>query len=82
MSTHVVDWPRLIEAVEMACEIRDCSLRDVATAIGVSPSALTRMRQGSGLSADGLASLVAWLYPASMPTWIALSPSTSTPKEA
>lgn len=67
---YVVDWPRLVESVEIACEIRGCSLRDVATAIGVSPSGLTRLRQGNALSADGLASLVAWLYPASIPTWI------------
>lgn len=67
---HVVDWPRLIESVEIACEIRGCSLRDVAKAIGVSSSGLTRMRQGKALAADALASLVAWLYPASIPTWI------------
>jgi hypothetical protein len=75
VATHVVNWRRLIDAVEMASEIRDYSLRDVANAIGVSPSALTRMRQGQGLSADGLASLVAWLYPASVPTWIAAAPA-------
>jgi transcriptional regulator with XRE-family HTH domain len=74
VSAHVVNWPRLVDAVEMACEIRDCSLRDVATATGISPSGLTRMRQGNALSADGLASLVAWLYPASIPTWIIPAP--------
>lgn len=67
---HVVNWPRLIESVEIACEIRGCSLRNVGAAIGIAPSGLTRMRQGHALAADALASLVAWLYPASIPTWI------------
>jgi hypothetical protein len=33
-------------------------------------SGLTRLRQGKHLSADGLAALVAWLYPARIPNWI------------
>ncbi|CAL9606348.1 hypothetical protein SUDANB95_05497 [Actinosynnema sp. ALI-1.44] len=69
-TSHAVDWARLIESVDIACEVRGCSMRDVAAAIGVAPSSLTRMRQGQALAADGLASLVAWLYPASAPTWI------------
>lgn len=68
--THVVDWPKLAEALDMACEIRDASLRDVALELGISPSGLTRMRQGKHLSADAVAALVAWLYPQRIPTWI------------
>jgi transcriptional regulator with XRE-family HTH domain len=70
VNRHVVDWPKLCEALEMACEIRGMSLRDVATEIGISPSGLTRIRQGTHLSADGLAALVAWLFPSSVPLWI------------
>lgn len=67
---HVVDWPKLAEAIEMACDIRDMSLRDVAERIGISPSGLTRLRQGKHLEADDLAALVAWLYPQRIPHWI------------
>jgi transcriptional regulator with XRE-family HTH domain len=68
--THQVDWNKIADAVEMACEIRDMTLRDVAEEIGISPSGLTRLRHGKHLSADGLASLVAWLYPQRIPMWI------------
>lgn len=67
---HEVDWDRIADALEMACEIRDVSLRDVAEEIGISPSGLSRLRQGKHLSADALASLVAWLYPQRVPLWI------------
>ena len=70
MSRHVIDWAKIREALELACEIRDMSLRDVATEIGISPSGLTRLRQGQHLEADALASLVAWLFPRSFPIWI------------
>jgi hypothetical protein len=68
--THRVNWAALADALDMACEIRDVSLRDVATEIGISPSGLTRLRQGLHLSADGVATLVAWLYPQRIPHWI------------
>lgn len=68
--SHVVDWHKIEDALDMACEIRDVTLRDVAEQIGISPSGLTRLRQGKHLSADGLAALVAWLYPQRIPLWI------------
>lgn len=68
--SHRVDWHKIADAVEMACDIRDVSLRDVAEEIGISPSGLTRLRQGKHLSADGLASLVAWSFPTKVPVWI------------
>ena len=68
--THRVDWAKIVDAVEMACDIRDVSLRDVAEEIGIAPSGLTRLRQGKHLSANGLAALVAWLFPKNIPVWI------------
>lgn len=68
--THEVDWRKLADAVDMACEIRDMSAADAAHQLGISPSALTRLRQGKHLSADNLAALVAWLYPQRIPHWI------------
>jgi transcriptional regulator with XRE-family HTH domain len=65
-----VDWAKIADALEMACEIRNVSLRDVALEIGISPSGLTRLRQGQHLNADGLAALVAWLYPQRIPHWV------------
>lgn len=67
---HAVDWDRIADSVEMACQIRGVSLRDISEAVGISPSGLTRLRQGKHLSADGLAALVAWLFPRDVPFWI------------
>ena len=71
---HVVNWGRVADSLELACEIRDVSLRDVAEQCGIPASGLTRLRQGKHLSADGLAALVAWLYPARIPNWIQEGP--------
>jgi hypothetical protein len=68
--TYVVDWPKLAEALDMACEIRNMTLRDVADELRIAPSGLTRMRQGKHLSTDAVAGLVAWLYPQRIPIWI------------
>ncbi len=68
--SHRVDWDKIADSLEMACEIHDMSLRDVAEHIGIAPSGLTRLRQGKHLSADGLAALVAWMYPKRIPPWI------------
>lgn len=67
---HVVDWDALTAALEMACDIRACSLRDAASAMGISPSGLSRLRHDKALSGDGLAALVAWLFPGKVPNWI------------
>lgn len=68
-----VDWPRLILALDLAQELRDgLSDHDAAEQIGIAPSGICRLRAGKALSADGLAKLLAWLYPASRPTWIAV----------
>lgn len=68
--THTVNWPKLAEAFDMACEIRGVSLREAGRQTGLSASGLTKLRQGGHLSADGVAALVAWLYPARIPSWI------------
>lgn len=65
-----VNWVRIADSLDLACEIRDVSLRDVGEECGIPASGLTRLRQGKHLSADGLAALVAWLYPARIPNWI------------
>lgn len=70
MTKHVVDWQKIADALEMACEIRGMSLRDVAAETGLSSSTLTRLRQGKHLDGDGLASLTSWLFPKSIPIWV------------
>lgn len=70
MSSHRVDWAALRQALEMAADIRQMSMRDVAEQLDISPSGLTRLRQGHALEADALASLVAWLFPSKTPTWV------------
>lgn len=69
-TTHRVVWSKLWDSLEMAMDIRDMSMRDVAGIIGVSPSSLTRLKQGHALEGDALASLVAWLFPSRVPTWV------------
>jgi hypothetical protein len=73
-TTHRVSWARLWQALEMSMDIREMSMRDVAGVLGVSPSSLTRLKQGHALEADALASLVAWLYPSKVPSWVEPSP--------
>lgn len=73
-TTHRVDWPRLWDALEMSMDIRDMSMREVAVAVGISPSSLTRLKQGHALEADALVSLVAWLFPSKVPTWVDTRP--------
>lgn len=70
MSSHRVDWAALRQALEMAADIRQMSMRDIADELGISPSGLTRLRQGHALEADALVSLVAWLFPSKTPTWV------------
>lgn len=57
---HVIDWRYLVEALEMACEIRSCNLKSAAEQMGISASGLTRLRQGDHLSGDS-EPLAAWL---------------------
>lgn len=70
MSRHAVDWPRLLAALDATCTLRHLSYRAVAEQIGISPSGLTRLRQGKRLEADALAALTAWLYPGQIPRWV------------
>jgi hypothetical protein len=72
--THTVDWTKLRDAMEMACEIRNVSMFTAGVEMGFSPSSLTRLRQGKHLSADNLAALVAWLYPQRIPHWVRSQP--------
>lgn len=65
-----IDWPRLITALDVATEYHGLTDRDAAQKIGISASAICRLRQGKAMSADGLAALVAWLYPSSCPSWV------------
>jgi transcriptional regulator with XRE-family HTH domain len=70
-----IDWPRLITTLDIAQELHGgLSDRDVAERVGIAPSGICRLRRGQALSADGLAKLIAWLYPASRPTWITVEP--------
>jgi transcriptional regulator with XRE-family HTH domain len=77
--TARVDWIKISEDTHMACLRRRVSLRDIAKAIGVSASGLTRLRQGKHLSADALAALVRWLYPDEPePSWITSTASSDS----
>lgn len=67
---HQVDWSRIADSIEMACQIRGISLREVGRQVGLPVSALSRVRHGKHLSADALVALVAWLYPKDVPFWV------------
>ena len=51
----------LYAALDAEREARDLSWRQLAHDVGVSPSTLSRMGQGSGPAADAFAALVDWL---------------------
>lgn len=69
-TTHTVDWRRLAEELDAACARRHVSLRQVGREIGMSPSALTRLRHGKSLAADAAVSIAAWLHPQRVPAWV------------
>lgn len=70
MSRHVVNWGRIAYAVEENRKRLGLSDRKLGKQLGIDYCALSRLRHGSALSADNLATLVAWLYPTQVPDWI------------
>lgn len=58
---HVVDVEGLYEALDVKRRAKDLSWRDIATAIGVSASTLTRMAQGASPDVEGFGKMVRWL---------------------
>lgn len=70
MSRHAVDWPKLVDTIEVVRGHYGLSSRQLADQLGFSPNTFTRMRQGFPCSADNLAAIVAWLYPTNVPDWI------------
>ena len=68
---HVVNWPRLVEHLGVAQRHDGLSDRALAEQLGLPAfSTLSRLRHGQHVSADVLATLVAWLYPDQIPAWI------------
>lgn len=66
-----IDWRQLAGDVRLAVITRGMSQREIARTIGIPESSITRLLQGSRLSADALAALVVWLYPNEQtPRWI------------
>lgn len=70
MSRHVVNWLRLSLSVEESRKRLGLSDRQLGKQLGIDYCALSRLRHGAHLSADNLATLVAWLYPTQVPDWI------------
>lgn len=56
-----INLRRLADELDAACRERGLSLRQAANELGLSPSTLTRIRQGRRPDADALAVLLAWL---------------------
>jgi transcriptional regulator with XRE-family HTH domain len=61
MSERAVDVEALYEALDVKRRAQSLSWRDVATAIGVSASTLTRMAQGASPDVEGFGKMVQWL---------------------
>lgn len=57
----MVDVEGLYGALDVKRRAADLSWRDVATAIGVSASTLTRMAQGASPDVEGFGKMVRWL---------------------
>lgn len=60
-SRHVLDTAALHHAIAAVALHRGISARTVSTETGLSPSTLTRLKNGQKPDADGLVSLLAWL---------------------
>ena len=58
---RVVDVEALYEALDVKRRSEGLSWRDVATAVGVSASTLTRMAQGASPDVEGFGKMVRWL---------------------
>ena len=56
-----INLSRLADELDKTCRERGLSLRQVSYDLGLSPSTLTRIRQGRRPDADALAVLLAWL---------------------
>lgn len=78
--SHAVDWPKLVEHISVAQRHRGLSDRAMAETLGLPAySTLSRLRHGQQVSADTLATLVAWLYPNEIPAWIREVPPRAKP---
>lgn len=61
MSTHVVDYSKVLEAVKDKCAAGDLSLRKAAAQCGVPSGVFSRMKSGLHCSDDNFASIMVWL---------------------
>jgi transcriptional regulator with XRE-family HTH domain len=61
MAERAVDVEALYEALDVKRRAQSLSWRDVATAVGVSASTLTRMAQGASPDVEGFGKMVQWL---------------------
>lgn len=61
MTSSKINVPALVASLDAHREGRDLSWRQMAKEIGVSPSLLSRLRNGYRPDADGFATLVTWL---------------------
>lgn len=61
MSAYRLDVPELCRRLDVRRRERGLLWRDVAEAVGISPSTLTRLGHGKRPDADALVSLLVWL---------------------
>jgi transcriptional regulator with XRE-family HTH domain len=61
VSGYRLDVPELYRLLDTQRRARGMSWRDVAEAVGLSPSTLTRLRHNHAPDAHGLVSLLVWL---------------------
>jgi transcriptional regulator with XRE-family HTH domain len=77
---RIVDVEALYGALDVKRRAEGLSWRDVATAIGVSASTLTRMAQGASPDVEGFGKMVRWLG-VSADDFIARSKARATKKQ-
>lgn len=61
MTGHRLDVPELYRVLDAQRRTRGLFWQDVADQCGISPSTLTRLRDGRAPDAHGLCSLIVWL---------------------
>jgi transcriptional regulator with XRE-family HTH domain len=70
VTTHAFDWPRLARTVDLVRQRHGLTDAELAGELGLCRSTLGRLRAGGHVDADTVATLLAWINPLIMPTWI------------
>lgn len=70
MTRHAIAWGLLARTVDAFQRYYRWTDQRLAAELGLSPHVLRRLRAGEHISADSVATLIAWVDPTGLLTWI------------